>query len=111
MTSIKELFFLRLKKEWRYQYDVWKTAVDWVVWLYILIPALGVLGHQYYLVWNGTAEWVSQFPLTFFWIPLFFLSRFATVRLFLREGDLLFVRQDFSWYYALLRLGLSLIHI
>ena len=105
MTSVKELFFHRLRKEWRYQYEVWKTAVDWVVWLYILIPALGVLGYQYYLVWDGIAEWVTLFPEVFFWLPLFFLSRFATVRLFLREGDLLFIRQQNTWYSTLLRLG------
>ncbi|OIJ20683.1 hypothetical protein BKP45_08550 [Anaerobacillus alkalidiazotrophicus] len=107
MTSVKQLFFLRLKKEWGYQYGVWKTAVDWVVWLYILIPGLGILGYHYYLLWEGTAEWISQFPVQFFWLPLFLLSRIGTVRLFIREGDLLFLRQRSNWYYPLLQLGVS----
>ncbi|MBU9711670.1 ABC transporter permease [Evansella tamaricis] len=107
MGSVRDLFFLRLKKEWVYQYSVWKTAVDWVVALYILVPVLAILGYQYYLLWEGSAEWVIQFPALFYWLPLFFLSRYGTVRLFLREGDLLFLRQQSNWYFSLIKHGIT----
>ncbi len=38
MTTIKKLFWQRLVSGWKYQYSVWKTVVDWIVALYIVIP-------------------------------------------------------------------------
>lgn len=93
MTSVKELFFHRLRKEWRYQYEVWKTAVDWVVWLYILIPALSVLGYQYYLVWDGIAEWVTLFPEVFFLVTFVLLKSFC-------DRSFIFTRGGFAFYKA-----------
>ncbi|MCD8511942.1 MAG: ABC transporter permease [Bacillus sp. (in: Bacteria)] len=106
MNNVWELFLFRLKKEWKYQYGVWKTAVDWVVWLYILIPVLAIVGYQYYLLWQGVAQWVDIFPPFLYWFNFFFLTRMGTIRLFLQEGDLLFLRRKSAWMHRLMTIGL-----
>ncbi|WNF38352.1 ABC transporter permease [Bacillaceae bacterium IKA-2] len=107
MINPVQLFTFRLKNEWSYHYGVWKTAVDWIVWLYILIPFLAVFSYQYYLIWNGEAGWLEVYPTEFSWFFFFFISTKGTVRLFLDEGDLLFLRQNKRWLDTLMSLGMT----
>lgn len=107
MTTVFRLFFFRVKKEWQYQYSVWKTAVDWIVWLYILLPILIFVSYQYYLLWGGQANWVALIPDFLFSYVLFFLvCWFGTIRLFLQFGDLLVIRQHEDWLRSLMKLGI-----
>ncbi|UTR13669.1 ABC transporter permease [Salipaludibacillus sp. LMS25] len=96
----------RVKSEWAYHYSVWKSAVDWVIWLYIFIPALSVAGYQYYLLWTGTADWPNHYPLTFTWFIFFIISLKGTTRLFIRDGDVLFLRQHPSCLRAIMKGGI-----
>lgn len=107
MKNARDLFLFRLKKEWNYQYGVWKTAVDWIVWLYILIPVLAILGYNYYLLWQGTVQWIETYPPFLIWFSFFFLTRIGTVRLFVQEGDLLFLRRQSQWLHRLMKLGVG----
>ncbi len=106
MTSVKQLFFSRFKKGWLYQYKVWKSAIDWVVWLYILLPALAIFIYQYYLLFLGQVEWARVVPIELTWVLLFLLSWTGGMRLFIEEGDLLFLRQQKRWLLGLMRLGI-----
>ncbi|MCR6109634.1 ABC transporter permease [Bacillus sp. A301a_S52] len=96
----------RLKSEWSYHYSVWKSAVDWVIWLYILIPALIVFGYQYYALWTGVADWPNHYPLTFTWFIFFIVSLKGTTRLFIRDADVLFLRQHPSYLRAIMKGGI-----
>lgn len=107
MINPVQLFLFRLKKEWGYHYQVWKTAVDWVVWLYILVPILTIFSYQYYLIWNGRAGWIEGFPIELTWFFFFFISTTGTIRLFLDDGDLLFIRQNKRWLEGLMSLGIA----
>ncbi|WP_416148731.1 ABC transporter permease [Salipaludibacillus sp. HK11] len=106
MMTPTQLFFRRLKTEWQYKYKVWKTAVDWIVWMYVLIPILIIIGYQYYSIWSEQAEWIESFPVSATWFVFFFLSSKGTVRLFIEEADLLFIRQSDSWMNKLMKSGI-----
>ncbi len=106
MSSPFSLFWFRLKKEWHYQYDVFRSAVDWIIWLYIIVPIIALVFYQYYLLWQGTASWVESVPLPFLFLFLFILCWTGCIRLFLTEGDLLFLRQNKKWHGALMRFGI-----
>ncbi|MFN7249455.1 MAG: ABC transporter permease [Anaerobacillus sp.] len=107
MNNPYQLFLHRVKKEWNYHYSVWKTAIDWIVWLYVLLPILAVFCHQYYFIWSGQAQWLHSFPTEFSWFIFFFLSTKGTVRLFLQEADLLFLRQNKHWLETVMRFGIT----
>jgi ABC-2 type transport system permease protein len=107
MNNPYQLFLHRVKKEWIYHYSVWKTAIDWIVWLYVLLPILAVFCHQYYFIWSGQAQWLHSFPTQFSWFIFFLICTKGTVRLFLQEADLLFLRQNKHWLEALMRFGIS----
>lgn len=106
MNSPFSLFWFRLKKEWHYQYDAFRSAVDWIIWLYIIVPIIALVFYQYYLLWQGTASWVEWVPLPFLFLFLFILCWTGCIRLFLTEGDLLFLRQNKKWQTALMRFGI-----
>ncbi|WP_413374920.1 ABC transporter permease [Alkalihalobacillus sp. 1P02AB] len=100
------VFKQRVKSEWSYQYKLWKMMVDWTVWLYILLPLLAILGYQFYLLWQGEMEWAYYLPS--FTIPFIFLlvCWSGTLRLFLLDGDLLFLRQRPEWVQMIKKYGL-----
>ncbi|QOY35074.1 ABC transporter permease [Anaerobacillus isosaccharinicus] len=106
MINGNQLFFTRLKKGWLYQYKVWKTAVDWIVWLYILVPVLFIFFIQYHSLYSGQTAWVQLVPLELTWFLLFFLSWTGVIRLFVEHGDLLFLRQNKTVLSSLMKLGI-----
>jgi len=40
MMTVTRLLLLRIVSDWKYQYRVFRTAVDWIVAIYIVIPFL-----------------------------------------------------------------------
>lgn len=106
MMTPRRLFMHRLKNEWRYHYEIWKTAVDWIIGLYLFVPLLIFLGYQYYSIWNGQASWLEVYPTAFTWYFFLYICLFGTVRLFVQEGDLLFIRQEKAWLRGLMRYGI-----
>lgn len=47
MITVRKVFIQRVISEWKYQYEVWKTVVDWIVVLYIVIPFLYIFIETY----------------------------------------------------------------
>lgn len=43
MITPAKLFKKRIVSDWKFQYKVWRMAIDWTVALYIVIPAI-ILG-------------------------------------------------------------------
>ena len=79
------------------QWKVWRTALDWTVWLYFIVPGLWLGGGTYLEIWHHPASWLTGMPL---WagerLPLFliFLGRLRT---FTEEADVLFLLQKQTW--------------
>ncbi len=87
------LFKTRFRKEIGYQWGVFKSVVDWTIFLYLFIPALAIGGYHYYKWWSEIPSWVNGFPLTFLFILLYFFCWEGRIRTFLEEADQLFLLQ------------------
>ncbi|MEK5441475.1 ABC transporter permease [Fredinandcohnia sp. FSL W7-1320] len=87
------LFKTRFRKEIGYQWGVFKSVVDWTIFLYLFIPALAIGGYHYYIWWSEIPSWVNGFPLTFLFILLYFFCWEGRIRTFLEEADQLFLLQ------------------
>ncbi|MEK5447579.1 ABC transporter permease [Paenibacillus sp. FSL R7-0331] len=100
------LFRRRLFSHWREQTAIIRTAVDWTVLLYLIIPG-GLLGGRfYYGYWSGEMPgWVSVIPFLFILLVLAILLLTGGMVLLLQEGDLLFLRQRQNWIGSILLRG------
>ncbi|QHW29872.1 hypothetical protein GZH47_02850 [Paenibacillus rhizovicinus] len=102
---IGTLFRRRLGRFWIEQWRAWRTALDWTVWLYFILPMLWVGGGTYVDLWHDPPHWLTQLPM---WtgerLPLFvvFIGRLRT---FTEEADVLFLIQKRSWGRGLLVRG------
>ncbi|ODA42436.1 ABC transporter permease [Desulfosporosinus sp. BG] len=112
MMTVTKLFFQRLVAEWKYQYQVWKTAVDWIVALYILIPFFAIFLNYYVSWWRKAPGWLDYIPLTAFLGIILVFAWSGTIRIFLEEADQLFLLQRKAWISQIIRysLGYSVIY-
>ncbi|WP_171715679.1 ABC transporter permease [Paenibacillus phytohabitans] len=101
------LFRRRLASHFREQSTIIRTAVDWTVLLYIIIPG-GLLGGRfYYGYWNGELPaWISSVP--YMVVPALLAILLATggIVLLLQEGDSLFLRQRQNWISTIILRGM-----
>ncbi|GIQ63763.1 ABC transporter permease [Paenibacillus cisolokensis] len=101
------LFAKRVASFWRSQYKVWKTALDWTVWLYLLIPGLWICGGLYADLWRDEPAWLSNIPLAIGSVALLLLGVLSgRLRVFVEEADLLFLMQRPRWVRTLAKLGI-----
>lgn len=100
------LFVARLVRNGREQYRLWRTAIDWTVWLYFLIPGLFIAGEAYWNWWRDPPPWLSNLPV---WlaaaVPLALILN-GTLRTFVEEADMLFLLQRAGWYRNMRALGI-----
>lgn len=104
-TSL-HLFRRRLISHWREQWAIIRTAADWTVLLYIIIPGGLLGGRLYYGFWNyELPSWATVMP--FMVIPGMLAVLLATggMVLLLQEGDLLFLRQRQGWMNSIMLRG------
>ncbi|WP_449537299.1 ABC transporter permease [Ferdinandcohnia sp. Marseille-Q9671] len=90
------LFLHRLRKECTYQWGVWKSVVDWTIFIYIFIPPLIIGGYHYYTWWNEIPGWFDRIPLSIIIIILYIICWQGRIRTFLEEADQLFLLQKRS---------------
>ncbi|MDF9856627.1 ABC-2 type transport system permease protein [Paenibacillus sp. PastF-1] len=101
------LFKRRLFSHWREQSAIIRTAADWTVLLYIVIPG-GLLGGRfYYGFWSGEVPaWTTALPFVTLLLLLAVLLLTGGMVLLLQEGDLLFLRQRQNWIRSILLRGI-----
>ena len=99
------LLHTRIKRFWIDQYRVWKTALDWTVWVYFIVPGLWIGGGTYRELWLDPPEWLLATPeLAVLVIPI--LSLFiGRQRTFLEDADMLFLTQRQPWIRRLIAGG------
>ncbi|MDG5786340.1 ABC transporter permease [Evansella sp. AB-P1] len=106
-NTTKRIFQTRVKKHYCTILDLYKRTVDWVTWLYLIIPAAVISFYQYIEWWQTPWEWKAseiQFVSLLF---LFFFIYTGNIRLFIEKGDQLFYRQYEKKFYYLMKLGMA----
>jgi ABC-2 type transport system permease protein len=106
MLTVNQLFFRRLGSNWKFQYGVLRTVVDWVTALYFFIPALSIAIYHYYKWWDTTPLWMDRVPFTLIAIVLSLYASTGAVRLFILDADQLFLVQRSVYYRSLMKLGI-----
>ncbi|HEY8875458.1 MAG TPA: ABC transporter permease [Desulfosporosinus sp.] len=107
MMTVTKLFFQRLVSEWKYQYQIWKTAVDWIVALYIVIPFLAIFINFYLSWWRQAPGWLDYIPLNAFFGIILVFAWSGTMRIFLEEADQLFLLQRQAWISRIIKYSLG----
>ena len=105
MRTARNFFLHRVFKEWKFQIGVWRTAIDWIVALYMVVPALFVVIKLNIDWWHGGLAW--PLPFGFFSSLIFIFSLNGQIRLFVEEADQLFLVQLGSWRKQLTTLSLA----
>jgi ABC-2 type transport system permease protein len=92
MTTVKTLFWYRLVSGWAYQYSVWKTVVDWIIALYIVIPFSGIFLYTYVGWWKQVPAVLNYVPLNAFLVIVLLFSWSGTFRIFVEDATKSFFR-------------------
>ncbi|UHA74933.1 ABC transporter permease [Paenibacillus sp. 481] len=83
-----------------------RSAIDWTVALYFVIPSL-LLGIRFYWGWWNEPlpqAWLNV-PVTLWLLPLLIPILFADLRTWSEAGDILFLRQKTKWWQTFVRFG------
>ncbi|MEL7564756.1 MAG: ABC transporter permease [Dehalobacterium sp.] len=107
MMTAKNLFYQRLISEWKCNFEVWRTVIDWTVALYLVIPSLAYAGYQYLEWWKYTPPWLDLLPLSVFLEASLVFAWFGAMRLFLQEADQVFLWNKNHWVYTIMRKGIA----
>ena len=112
MMTVTRLLFRRLVSDWKYQYQVWRTAVDWIVALYIVIPFFAIFLNYYLMWWRKAPEWLIYIPLNALIGIILVFAWSGTIRIFVEEADQLFLLQRKAWISRIIKysLGYSVIY-
>lgn len=101
MKTARRLFLHRLITNWKFQYSVWQTVVDWVVALYIVIPFSALFLHTYLGWWKEIPPVFSLIPLELAILVVLAFTWSGTLRIFVEDADQIFLFQSKSWIKAL----------
>ncbi|WP_181350167.1 ABC transporter permease [Thalassobacillus sp. CUG 92003] len=100
--SAKTILQQRLTTEFRFQLNVLRSVVDWVVLLYIVVPFLTLAAFFYVDAWqNVSLYWSDSIPFFALLIVLLILSVGGNFRTHLLEADVIFLIHLKSVYYKL----------
>ncbi|WP_444684620.1 ABC transporter permease [Alkalicoccus luteus] len=96
----------RIKLEWKDKIAIWRMVIDWTVALYIVVPILAIGGYYYAQLWQGNMEhlftWMTPFRWSFL---LLIIIHAGTLRLFVVEADMLFLRKFPAAFQRIKRTG------
>ena len=106
MNTPVKLFLSRIIDDWKFQYDVWKTVVDWTVLLYILVPLVIVTIRQYIIIWQATPGWLDILPYDLVFGIAFLSAWKGLPRLFIEEADQLFLKRKDIWYGGIIKMSI-----
>ncbi|HVJ49434.1 ABC transporter permease [Desulfitobacterium sp.] len=107
MITVSRFFFRRIASEWKYQYEAWKTAVDWIVALYIVIPFSLLFLDAYLSWWKNVPGWLDYIPLNALLGVILLFVWSGTIRIFVEDADQLFLFQQKRWREKLIKYSLA----
>ncbi|MDT2240191.1 hypothetical protein P7H22_07315 [Paenibacillus larvae] len=62
MITVQQLVRRRIISNLLYQYKALRSAVDWTVALYLVIPAIAMAMYEYIRMWLFPPEWFYVLP-------------------------------------------------
>lgn len=105
MTPSK-LFAKRLFSELKFRFNIWRIVIDWTVALYIVIPALFIGAKQYLHLWESPPSFLTSIPVNLLFLVCYLFAWAGSIRIFLIEGDQLFLINKESWIKRIIVCGL-----
>lgn len=78
MITQAKLFQDRVLSYWSFQWKVFRTAVDWIVAIYFVVPALIAVGYVYSSWWLNPPEWFAMIPFSLVLTGLYILCNLGT---------------------------------
>jgi ABC-2 type transport system permease protein len=99
-------FFRRWCSDWRFQYRVWRTVIDWTVMLYLIVPGLAILIERYLAWWREEPVWLLHLPSVSLVGMAFLLVWPGSMRLYIEPADQLFLLKRSEWMRRFLRTAL-----
>lgn len=106
MITVSRLFFRRVIADWKYQYQVWKSAVDWIVALYIVIPFSAGFMYYYLTWWRAVPGWLEYIPLNTLSAIIVVFAWSGTISIFVEGADQLFLLQRKVWISRIIKYSL-----
>ncbi|MEI5906369.1 ABC transporter permease [Bacillus spongiae] len=109
MLLATNLFIKRYIQEWRFQWGVIRSVLDWTVLIYITVPALFFGSLLYMKMWeDANSYWHSDLPFSFLLIPILVACSSGNFRTYLLKADLLFLLQHKQVIQRLKMVGFTL---
>ncbi len=108
MITPQQLFARRLASEWRFQYTAWRSVINWIVAIYIVLPAAVAGVYSYIMLWRQPPAWLGLIPLSWLAAVVFYFAWSGTIRILVDEADQLFLLQRGGWIRQLT--GLSMFY-
>lgn len=100
------LFTERVSAYWRTVWHCWRTALDWTVLLYIIVPALLIFGGMYADIWRSPPAWLYDVPTLVPVAAVLIVQLRGRLRTFAEPGDGLFLHRNGRWSRAMTGMGL-----
>ncbi|MFC4303092.1 ABC transporter permease [Cohnella boryungensis] len=91
------LFLERMRANWKADWKIWRTVMDWTTWLYVLLPGLFIFGGMYRDLLRDPPEGLDRSILILIYIFLALLQLFGKYRTFAEPGDGLFLHRQTRW--------------
>jgi ABC-2 type transport system permease protein len=95
------LLLSRIARFWREQLRIWKTAFDWTVMLYLVVPGLWILGGLWLEMLREPPAWLLALPPGLALAVFAILMVAGRLRTFLEEADVLALLQRRRWVRTL----------
>ncbi|MDX8359232.1 ABC transporter permease [Cytobacillus sp. IB215316] len=87
------LFFERLKREWKFQWGIFRSIADWTIIVYIIIPTLLACSYIYGLWWITIPSWIVPVPELYLFLVVYLYCWLGACRFFIEEADQLYLIQ------------------
>lgn len=100
------LFLERVSAYWKFVWKCWRTAFDWTVLLYIVVPAIWIGGGTYLDWLRDPPVWMSGIPAALPLAVVGLVFSGGRLRTFADAGDGLFLNRNRTWTKGFTCMGL-----